>query len=70
MVKSNATIEDIENAYLDSTGHFQFDTTENHKYDLDFATMVQKNITYKTERKVRRRPEFVDWKDPEANKRR
>ncbi|XP_064643339.1 zinc finger CCCH-type antiviral protein 1-like [Lineus longissimus] len=67
-VKSNATAEDIEDAYLTSTGHFQFDTTEGQKYDLDLTRMVQKNIQYATERKVRRRPEFIDWKE-EAKKR-
>ncbi|XP_064643343.1 protein mono-ADP-ribosyltransferase PARP12-like [Lineus longissimus] len=55
--KPNAPLEDIEDAYHASDGHFEF--TDGQKYDIDFSRMVQRSISNNAEMKVRRRPEFT-----------
>ncbi|XP_063998373.1 zinc finger CCCH-type antiviral protein 1-like isoform X2 [Pogoniulus pusillus] len=53
----------IENLYLadpDATISFQAGL---HHYQLNFKEMTQKNITYKTQRQVCRRPKFVSAED-------
>ncbi|XP_054029766.1 zinc finger CCCH-type antiviral protein 1-like [Dryobates pubescens] len=59
----------IENLYLadpDATVSFQVGL---HRYQLNFKEMTQKNITYKTERRVCRRPKFVSSEDVQKIKR-
>jgi hypothetical protein len=60
---SNISSTDLEQAYIaNPDGQLQFNTL-GHKYILDFSRMVQRNIDYKTEREVARRPPFVSIED-------
>ncbi|NXG48757.1 PAR12 polymerase, partial [Psilopogon haemacephalus] len=53
----------IENLYLaDPDATISFQAGLNH-YQLNFKEMTQKNVIYKTQRQVRRRPKFVSAED-------
>ncbi|XP_069484829.1 protein mono-ADP-ribosyltransferase PARP12-like [Ambystoma mexicanum] len=54
---------DLEKAYLeDGSSTVQFKAGK-HEYELSFKDMVQRNLHYKTEREVCRRPKFVSQED-------
>ncbi|XP_069618955.1 protein mono-ADP-ribosyltransferase PARP12-like isoform X3 [Ranitomeya imitator] len=62
-VSSNILSSDLENVYLpDPVAVIPF-TAGNQKYEIDFRVMKQKNIQYKTEKDVRRRPKFLSFED-------
>ena len=50
-------------------GQMKFNTS-GHDYIMDFPRMVQRNVVYKTERSVRRRPVFVSPEEIKVKKRR
>ena len=65
---ANITSDQIEQAFLDNPdGQMSF-ATAGHQYVLDFTTMVQKNLEYKTQREVCRRPLFVSIEELEKLK--
>ncbi|XP_073400393.1 uncharacterized protein [Dendrobates tinctorius] len=56
---------DLENIYLadaNANAVIPFSTGEN-SYEINFRDMKQKNIVYKTERDVRRRPKYLSFDD-------
>jgi hypothetical protein len=56
-----------QNFLKNPTGQLQF-STMGFNYVMDFERLLQRNIQNGTERKVRRRPVFVDEKEMERNK--
>ncbi|XP_045163461.2 protein mono-ADP-ribosyltransferase PARP12-like isoform X2 [Mercenaria mercenaria] len=67
--KSNISSTDLEQAYIaNPEGQLAFSTL-GHEYILDFPKMVQRNLEYKTEREVSRRPTFISKQDFEQKKR-
>lgn len=56
---ATVTSDEIEQAYLDNPHGIMAFSTAGHEYVLDFTKMVQKNLYYKTEREVARRPLFL-----------
>ncbi|KAM4036582.1 zinc finger CCCH-type antiviral protein 1-like [Anomaloglossus baeobatrachus] len=62
-VSSNLLSSDLENVYLpDPTAVVPF-TAGNQIYEINFREMKQKNIIYKTEKDVRRRPKYLNFED-------
>lgn len=62
-VSSTILSSDLENVYLsDPTANVPF-TAANQHYEINFQEMKQKNIHYKTEKVVRRRPRFLSFED-------
>ncbi|XP_077123261.1 zinc finger CCCH-type antiviral protein 1-like isoform X3 [Ranitomeya variabilis] len=62
-VSSNILSSDLENVYLpDPVAVIPFNAG-NQKYEINFRVMKQKNIQYKTEKDVRRRPKFLSFED-------
>ncbi|OWK58307.1 Poly [ADP-ribose] polymerase 12 [Lonchura striata] len=60
--------DDLEKAYLyDSSPKMTFKAGR-HEYEINFVSMLQKNICYKTERKICRRPKFVSQEEVEKIK--
>ncbi|KAL8222063.1 UNVERIFIED_CONTAM: hypothetical protein K2H54_074867 [Gekko kuhli] len=59
---------DLEKAYQSEASPTLSFTARNQNYVLDFKAMKQKNLRYKTEREVRRRPKFVSLKEIEKKK--
>ncbi|NWQ77739.1 PAR12 polymerase, partial [Columbina picui] len=57
---SSAIIENLYLADPDATISFQ---AGSHHYELNFKEMIQTNISFKTQRQVRRRPKFVSSED-------
>uniref|UniRef100_A0A8C4XS41 PAR12 polymerase n=1 Tax=Falco tinnunculus TaxID=100819 RepID=A0A8C4XS41_FALTI len=57
---SSAVIENLYLADPDSTIYFQ---AGSHHYQLNFKDMIQTNVSFKTQRQVRRRPKFVSSED-------
>ncbi|XP_077119139.1 uncharacterized protein LOC143775182 [Ranitomeya variabilis] len=53
----------LENAYLADANSVVPFVAGNHKYGINFQDMKQKNIVYKTERDVRRRPKYLSFDD-------
>ncbi|XP_073506571.1 zinc finger CCCH-type antiviral protein 1-like [Phyllobates terribilis] len=54
---------DLENLYLANANDvIPFSTGENN-YEISFRDMKQKNVVYKTEKDVRRRPKFLSFDD-------
>ncbi|NXJ02401.1 PAR12 polymerase, partial [Psophia crepitans] len=51
--------DDLEKAYITKGSPKLNFKAGRHEYELDFGAMIQKNICYKTERKICRRPKFV-----------
>lgn len=59
---------DLEKAYqYEATQTLKFSAGK-HDYEIDLKAMKQRNLRYKTERSVRRRPTFVSLKDVEKKK--
>ncbi|XP_025054715.1 poly [ADP-ribose] polymerase 12-like isoform X2 [Alligator sinensis] len=60
---------DLEKAYLakGSPTALQFKAGK-HEYEINFKDMIQKNLRYKTEREVCRRPKFISPKEVEKKK--
>ncbi|XP_061196239.1 protein mono-ADP-ribosyltransferase PARP12-like [Saccostrea echinata] len=56
-----------QNFLKNPTGQLQFNTL-GYEYLMDFEQMIQQNLQYGTQRKVRRRPVYVDEKQMEKNK--
>uniref|UniRef100_A0A8C2UG59 Poly(ADP-ribose) polymerase family member 12 n=1 Tax=Coturnix japonica TaxID=93934 RepID=A0A8C2UG59_COTJA len=57
--------DDLEKAYTAGSSPKLNFKAGVHEYELDFGTMTQKNLRYKTERKVCRRPKFVSQSEVE-----
>ncbi|XP_039918886.1 zinc finger CCCH-type antiviral protein 1-like isoform X4 [Hirundo rustica] len=57
---SSAIIENLYQADPCAIVPFQ---TDQHQYELNFKEMTQTNITFKTRRRICRRPKFVSYKD-------
>ncbi|XP_078529381.1 protein mono-ADP-ribosyltransferase PARP12-like [Lissotriton helveticus] len=65
---STVNSSDLEKAYLsDGSSTVQF-KAGNQEYELSFKDMVQRNLHYKTERDVCRRPKFVSQEEVEKIK--
>ncbi|XP_078232347.1 protein mono-ADP-ribosyltransferase PARP12 isoform X2 [Pogona vitticeps] len=65
MDHASATLSsfDLEKAYqYDASQTLKF-SAGRHEYEIDFKAMKQKNLRYKTERSVCRRPKFVSLKE-------
>ncbi|KAM4038270.1 zinc finger CCCH-type antiviral protein 1-like [Anomaloglossus baeobatrachus] len=59
----NVSSSDLENLYLaNASAIIPFSTGENN-YEINFQDMKQKNVAYKTERDVRRRPRYLSFDD-------
>uniref|UniRef100_A0A7M4FM44 Poly(ADP-ribose) polymerase family member 12 n=1 Tax=Crocodylus porosus TaxID=8502 RepID=A0A7M4FM44_CROPO len=60
---------DLEKAYLakESPTVLQFKAGK-HEYEINFKDMVQKNLRYKTEREICRRPKFISPQEVEKKK--
>ncbi len=62
-MKSDVTSEELETAYCNYLSGVGSDvypfSTHRNDYELNFKTMIQKNLVYRTERNVRRRPKFL-----------
>lgn len=68
--KSDITSTEIEQAYLrNPEGQMSF-CTLGHQYILDFPSMFQRNLQYKTKREVCRRPVFVSKSETVEKKKR
>ncbi|WAR14207.1 PAR12-like protein [Mya arenaria] len=66
--RSTISSQDLEQAYISNPdGQLKF-STQGHEYVLDFANMVQRNLVFKTEREVSRRPKFVSKDELESRK--
>ncbi|XP_044137269.1 zinc finger CCCH-type antiviral protein 1-like isoform X2 [Bufo gargarizans] len=62
-VNSTILSSDLENVYLsDPTAVIPF-SAGNQQYKINFPEMKQRNILYKTEKDVRRRPKFLSFED-------
>lgn len=62
--------DDLEKAYtVGNSAKLNFKAGV-HEYELDFGAMTQKNLRYKTERKVCRRPKFVSQSEVERIRKR
>ncbi|XP_075711781.1 zinc finger CCCH-type antiviral protein 1-like isoform X2 [Rhinoderma darwinii] len=62
-VSSTILSSDLENIYLaDPTAVIPFSAGP-QRYEINFREMKQKNILYKTEKDVRRRPKFLSFED-------
>ncbi|KAJ7329087.1 hypothetical protein JRQ81_015261 [Phrynocephalus forsythii] len=59
---------DLEKAYQYDASQILKFSAGRHEYEIDFKAMKQKNLRYKTERSVRRRPKFVSLKEVEKKK--
>lgn len=51
--------DDLEKAYLAKSSPKLTFKAGRHEYELNFESMMQKNLHYRTERKICRRPKFV-----------
>ncbi|KAF7240649.1 Protein mono-ADP-ribosyltransferase PARP12 [Varanus komodoensis] len=59
---------DLEKVYQsEACSTLQFSAGK-HEYEIDFKAMKQKNLRYRTERTVRRRPAFISVKEAEEKK--
>lgn len=63
--ESSVTSQMLENVYLADTDTEILFTAGSQNYALHFKEMVQRNLKYKTQREVRRRPRFLSGKDVE-----
>ncbi|XP_040293153.1 zinc finger CCCH-type antiviral protein 1-like isoform X2 [Bufo bufo] len=62
-VNSTIISSDLENVYLsDPTAVIPFSAGNQH-YKINFPEMKQRNILYKTEKDIRRRPKFLSFED-------
>ncbi|CAN2390685.1 Zinc finger CCCH-type antiviral [Pristimantis euphronides] len=62
-VSSNILSSDLENVYLSDPNEVTFFAAGNQHYEIRFREMKQKNLTYMTEKDVRRRPKFLSFED-------
>ncbi|XP_052523405.1 protein mono-ADP-ribosyltransferase PARP12-like [Tympanuchus pallidicinctus] len=62
--------DDLEKAYAAGSSPKLNFKAGVHEYELDFAAMTQKNLRYRTERKVCRRPKFVSQSEVEKIRKR
>ncbi|XP_054487221.2 protein mono-ADP-ribosyltransferase PARP12 isoform X1 [Agelaius phoeniceus] len=60
--------DDLEKAYLAESSPKMTFKAGRHEYEINFVSMMQKNLRYKTERKVCRRPKFVSQAEVEKTK--
>lgn len=66
--KADISSTHLEQAYIaNPEGNLAFSTL-GHEYILDFPKMVQRNLHYKTEREVCRRPVFISRQDFEQKR--
>ncbi|NXI80855.1 PAR12 polymerase, partial [Rhipidura dahli] len=60
--------DDLEKAYLAKSSQKLTFKAGRHEYELNFESMMQKNIHYRTERKICRRPKFVSQAEVEKTR--
>ncbi|RLW00162.1 hypothetical protein DV515_00009211 [Chloebia gouldiae] len=60
--------DDLEKAYLYENSPKMTFKAGRHEYEINFVSMMQKNLRYKTERKICRRPKFVSQAEVEKIK--
>ncbi|XP_056368010.1 protein mono-ADP-ribosyltransferase PARP12-like isoform X1 [Oenanthe melanoleuca] len=60
--------DDLEKAYLAESSPKLTFKAGRHEYEINFVSMVQKNIRYRTERKICRRPKFISQADVEKTR--
>ncbi|XP_074863598.1 protein mono-ADP-ribosyltransferase PARP12-like [Carettochelys insculpta] len=65
---STVCSSDLENAYLAKGSPILQFKAGRHEYELDFKAMNQRNLRYKTQREVCRRPKFVSPQDVEKRR--
>ncbi|XP_068800830.1 protein mono-ADP-ribosyltransferase PARP12 isoform X2 [Struthio camelus] len=62
--------DDLEKAYIAKGSPKLNFKAGKHEYELNFGAMIQKNLRYKTEREVCRRPKFVSQSEVEKARKR
>ncbi|NWW27022.1 PAR12 polymerase, partial [Falcunculus frontatus] len=60
--------DDLEKAYLAKSSPKLTFKAGRHEYELDFESMMQKNLRYRTERRICRRPKFVSQAEVEKTR--
>ncbi|XP_071407187.1 protein mono-ADP-ribosyltransferase PARP12-like [Pithys albifrons albifrons] len=60
--------DDVEKAYMAKGSPKLNFKAGRHEYEINFATMTQKNLRFTTERKICRRPKFVSQTEVEKTK--
>ncbi|NXQ87462.1 PAR12 polymerase, partial [Nyctibius grandis] len=65
---STVSSDDLEKAYIAKGSPTLNFKAGRHEYELNFGTMVQKNLRYTTEREVCRRPKFVSQTEVEKTR--
>uniref|UniRef100_A0A8C5PMB7 CCCH-type zinc finger antiviral protein n=1 Tax=Leptobrachium leishanense TaxID=445787 RepID=A0A8C5PMB7_9ANUR len=63
MVSASITSADLETIYLPNPSSTIPFNAGQQQYEINFELMTQMNITYKTQREVRRRPKFLSQQD-------
>ncbi|XP_010286854.1 PREDICTED: poly [ADP-ribose] polymerase 12, partial [Phaethon lepturus] len=64
-VAATVSSEDLEKAYVAKGSPKLNFKAGRHEYELNFGAMIQKNLRYKTEREICRRPKFVSQTEVE-----
>ncbi|XP_009693167.1 PREDICTED: poly [ADP-ribose] polymerase 12, partial [Cariama cristata] len=67
---ASVSSDDLEKAYIAKGSPKLNFKAGRHEYELNFGAMIQKNLRYKTEREICRRPKFVSQREVENGKRR
>ncbi|GAB0176946.1 protein mono-ADP-ribosyltransferase PARP12-like [Grus japonensis] len=65
---ATVTSDDLEKAYIAKGSPKLNFQAGRHEYELNFGAMIQKNIRYKTEREICRRPKFVSQTEVEKTR--
>lgn len=65
---STISSDDLEKAYLAKNSPKLTFKAGRHEYELNFESMLQKNLHYRTERKICRRPKFLSRAEVEATR--
>ncbi|NWI40550.1 PAR12 polymerase, partial [Picathartes gymnocephalus] len=60
--------EDLEKAYLTESSPKLTFKAGRHEYEINFVSMMQQNLRYRTERKICRRPKFVSQTEVEKTR--
>ncbi|NXD19140.1 PAR12 polymerase, partial [Spelaeornis formosus] len=60
--------DDLEKAYLSESSPKLTFKAGRHEYEINFGSMMQKNLRYRTERKICRRPKFVTQAEVETTR--
>ncbi|XP_053318441.1 protein mono-ADP-ribosyltransferase PARP12-like [Spea bombifrons] len=60
---ASITSSDLESIYLSDPTEKVYFRAGQQDYEIDFRTMTQRNIVYKTEKEMRRRPKFLSYND-------